>query len=52
MPVWVVMGNDFPDSVFDNSEAAERHCDSKRDGHETHARRIYWRVYKFQLRTE
>lgn len=48
--VFVVMGNDFPDAVFDTEEAAERYCAEKITTVSGH--RIYWRVYDFALRTE
>lgn len=52
MKVFVVMGNDFPDSVFDSEDAAEAACDSKRAERErspTGHRAIYWRIYEFTL---
>lgn len=47
MEVYVVMGNDFPDSVFADKITAERYCEEKRIDHEP---RIYWRVYEFEVR--
>jgi hypothetical protein len=47
--VFVVMGNDFPDAVFDNKTTAEEYCSLKSRGAHKHARRIYWRVYEFTL---
>lgn len=35
MLVYVVMGNDFPDAVFDTAKAAEDYCDSKRAARRT-----------------
>lgn len=52
--VYVVMGNDFPEAVFDNLPAAEAFCAEKRkeknaDGQPS---RIYWRAWLFRLRSE
>jgi hypothetical protein len=57
MNVWVVMGNDYPDSVFDNVENAERYVDRLKNepgNKHTHGGgyRIYWRVSEFELRRE
>ncbi len=53
MKVYVVMSNDFPDSVFKNEADAEAYCDSKNKApdnqREYGGRRIYWRVYGFAL---
>lgn len=56
--VHVVMGNDYPDSVFSTAEAAEKYCaerraaDKKRNNLE--GKRfyptVYWRVYSFPVR--
>lgn len=55
MQVYVVMGNDFPDAVFDSEAAAEAYCEARRgSGQATTwntAARIYWRVYEFELQT-
>lgn len=59
MQVFVVMGNDYPDSVFLEEKAAERYCEEKRNSPEEKRHRerwsgtsvrIYWRVYKFELK--
>lgn len=50
MNVYVVMGNDYPDSVFDSEQAAERYCEEKRRAHKRGEPRIYWRTYEFKVR--
>ena len=49
--VYVVMGNDFPDSVFTSQALADAYCRDRsaeyRPGQGQ--RRIYWRVYPFVL---
>jgi hypothetical protein len=50
--VYVVMGNDFPDAVFDSEAAAEAYCETKRDEKRPWTRTIYWRVYEFTLNPE
>lgn len=53
MRVWVVMGNDYPDAVFDNEVAANeyirkaRTIDKVKFG-DTYTR-IYWRAYTFEM---
>jgi hypothetical protein len=51
--VYVVMGNDFPDAVFDNEVDAIIHINiCKAQCPRRHmAPRIYWRVYDFPLRS-
>lgn len=53
MKVFVVMGNDYPDSVWRNEKEAEEYCELKKSDKTTqtmgHAR-IYWRTYEFKLR--
>lgn len=55
MKVYVVMGNDFPDSVFRYEEAAERHVAERKKednrGSETGSSfpRVHWRTYEFEL---
>jgi hypothetical protein len=51
MKVFVVMGNDFPDAVFDNEAAAENYCVGKRGNYKEGSGigRIYWRIYEFEL---
>lgn len=50
MNVYVVMSNDFPDSVFDTEQAAERYCQEKRKIREHGTPKIHWRVYEFKVR--
>ena len=57
MKVYVIMGNDFPESVFASEEVAERYVKAKMaDPANRHERsntpRIYWRSYEFELRTD
>lgn len=54
MKVYVVMGNDYPDSVFLSEEVAQSYCDeknaeSKREAGPLGGRRVYWRHYEFEL---
>ena len=53
MKVWVVMGNDYPDSVFWTEEAANRYCEERRNEpgnkREYGGYRIYWRAYGFEV---
>lgn len=53
MRVWVIMGNDYPDAVFDNEAAANTFIEINKaqdkirfDGAYT---RIYWRAYTFEM---
>jgi hypothetical protein len=53
--VFVVMGNDYPDSVFASEADAEAYIQQKKDEpgnrHEHGGGyRIYWRAYEFELR--
>lgn len=48
--VFVVMSNDFPDAVFRTDAAAEAHCEAMRKKGSPSGHKIYWRVYKFQVR--
>lgn len=50
MKVYVVMGNDFPDSVFKEEKDAETYCDEKRKANKPGQRVIYWRVYDFEVK--
>lgn len=55
MKIWVVMGNDFPDAVFDTEAGAKQYCKDKRDANKAHREKmpgptIYWRSYEFDLR--
>jgi len=54
MKVWVIMGNDYPDSVFASEAAAEKYVNERKaednptkDGL---CRRIYWRAYEYEVR--
>lgn len=63
-PVYVVMGNDFPEAVFADKGEAERFAKEKMDSQKAkHAEedarfgrktfytpRVFWRVYAFPLR--
>jgi exodeoxyribonuclease X len=61
MEVFIVMGNDFPDSVYATQELADAYCDRQRD-EDARRRcedrglglpprsRVYWRVYPFDLK--
>lgn len=55
-PVWVVMGNDYPDAVFTSETEAEAYCFQKRTLNQKHreqgGRLIYWRTYRFALDKE
>ena len=50
----VVMGNDFPDAVFDTLAAAEAYCEKRReqDKKASPRRMIHWRTYDFYLNDE
>lgn len=47
--VYVVMGNDFPECVYDDEKKAEKFIagEKKKDT----SRRIHWRVYAFDVRS-
>lgn len=49
MKVYVVMSNDFPDSVYKTKTAAESYV-AARTAEPPNVPRIYWRVYDFELR--
>lgn len=53
MKVYVVMGNDFPDAVFDSQKKAEQFIEQKKKEDdkikEKYYARIYWRAYEFEL---
>lgn len=51
MKVFVVMGNDFPDAVFDSEQTATAYCDAKRKEPKVigFGPRIYWCLYEFEL---
>lgn len=48
-PVWVVMGNDYPEAVFTTESKAEEFCQKMKEQQKGEQRRIYWRSYKFIL---
>ncbi len=50
MKVWVVMGNDFPDSVWSSEHAAESYCIEKKAERRDVGPRIHWRVYEFEVK--
>ena len=53
MKVWVLMGNDWPDSVYATKKKAEAAVKQRReiDDHAVdHRPRIYWRHYEFEVR--
>lgn len=55
MKVFVVMGNDFPESVFETEAAAEKYVEQKKAADPEHRKqyggpRIYWRTYEFEVR--
>lgn len=51
--VFVVMGNDYPHSVWSDGPAAEAYCKGKMDAQKCDplylSPRIYWRVYPFEV---
>jgi hypothetical protein len=52
MKVWVLMGNDFPDSVYATKKKAEAAVKQKRiadDRNVDHYPRIYWRYYELEV---
>jgi hypothetical protein len=53
MAVWVVMGNDFPDSVFSNSADAASYVARmyalEKKKQKGFGPRIYWRSYRFEV---
>jgi len=65
MKVWVVMGNDYPESVHASEEAAELHIAKLKaiaeeeatrlhadERHQRqHASRIFWRAYEFEVQS-
>ena len=56
MKVWVIMGNDYPDSVFASEEAAEKYIAGKKAEHLRAQQlgggfsRIHWRSYEFEVK--
>ncbi len=58
MTVFVVMSNDFPDSVFSTESAAEQYVDLKLEQQRAakgsgafFGSHIHWRWYEFELRS-
>ena len=53
MKVWVVMGNDYPESVFASEAAAKEYVEQKKAAPDYLGKygdpRIYWNVYEFPL---
>lgn len=54
MKVYVVMGNDFPECVFEKETNAVEYCaDRKREDAQKRQRQlglvIHWRVHEFEL---
>jgi hypothetical protein len=57
--VWVVMGNDFPDSVFATEATAEEFCQGakaeqeqmRKEGALRYFTPIYYKAYKMKVRT-
>jgi hypothetical protein len=57
MIAYVVMGNDYPDAVFSQSEEAAAYCTKQREKEEERNKRegrkfyakIYWRVWAFEI---
>lgn len=53
MRVHVVMGNDYPEKVFEHAQHAARFVRMKtgqeRGKSDTHSPRIHWRSYEFEL---
>lgn len=52
MKVYVVMGNDYPDAVFDSEQAAKSFCEAKKAKNATGERPIYWRYFEFEMNRE
>lgn len=51
MKVWVIMGNDYPDAVFDSKTEAEAYCTRKTVSAPQTRRKIYWRAYEFTVQS-
>lgn len=53
MKVWVIMGNDFPNSVFSNEEDADAYVACMDAAEKKKLKgfgpRIYWRSYEFEV---
>lgn len=49
MKVWVVMSNDYPDSVFATERLAETYIQRQQQRRDDYSPRIYWRAYEFNV---
>ena len=49
MRVFVLMGNDYPGAVFADETAANQACKERAAEDDVPGRRIYWRLYPFEL---
>lgn len=49
MRVFVLMGNDYPGGVFANEVEADEACKELTVKDNVPGRRIYWRLYPFEL---
>lgn len=54
MTVYVIMSNDYPDSVFGNRAEADAYCILKTSANinamiKREERKVYWRVYPFEV---
>jgi hypothetical protein len=51
MIVYVIMANDFPDCVFSDKDVAEQYKEEKNaeDKRQYPGRRVFWRVYDFEM---
>lgn len=49
--VFVIMGNDFPDSVVSSQKAADEYIEARKavDKAMKVGHRIYWRSYEFEI---
>lgn len=53
IPVWVIMGNDYPDGVKLSKESAEKYIKQKKEENERQMKegtqgKIYWRYYQYE----
>lgn len=51
MKVWAIMGNDYPDAVFDAEEAAHKYIDKKKKQQAGYSAVVYWRAYEFEVQS-
>jgi hypothetical protein len=47
--VWVIMGNDYPDSVFGSGKSAGKYITLKKNESIKQGKRINWRAYTFPV---